>query len=76
MPTEHYRSLTFQPNFKTIFYQGCIKVLFPRPWPLGGGEFIKFVGEERQVVNRGREYHGCGDGNQDLENGGGKIIKL
>ena len=43
-----------------MYFQGCIK--FPIPvlsWK--GGEFIKFVGEEYQVVKRGREYHGCGE---------------
>ena len=28
---------------------------------IGGGEFIKSVGEENQVVKRVREYHGCGE---------------
>ena len=35
---------------------GCIKFLIPP-----GGEFIKSVGEEYQVVMRGREYQGCGE---------------
>ena len=28
---------------------------------LGGGKFIKSVGEENQILKIGREYHGCGE---------------
>ena len=35
------------------FFQGCIKLLIPEE-----GKFNKSVGEEYQVVKRGREYHG------------------
>ena len=38
--------------------QECIKFLVP---PLGGGEFMKYYGDEYQVVKRGRIYHGCGE---------------
>ena len=37
--------------------QGCIKFLIPG----GGWEFIKYVGEEYQVVKRGKEYYYCGE---------------
>ena len=35
----------------------------------GGGELIKSVGEEYQVVKRGREYHGCGGGKNVVNSG-------
>ena len=38
------------------FHDGMYKV----PYPFG--EFIKTVGEEYQVVKRGRKYHGCAVG--------------
>ena len=40
------------------FRQGCLKFLI---LPMVTEEFIKSVGEESQVVKRGREYHGCGE---------------
>ena len=41
-------------NLNETKTKGCIKFLTPG----GGGES---VGEEYQVVKRGREYHDCGD---------------
>ena len=56
--------------------KGCIKFISPTRWgtclgygrlclprsggPTWEGEFIKSVGEEYQIVKRGKEYHGCG----------------
>ena len=40
-----------------VLAEGVYKVLYSL---LGGGEFIKSVGEEYQVVKRGKEYHGYG----------------
>ena len=40
--------------------QGYIKLPIPPSSP--GGKFIESVGEEYQVVKRGREYHICGEG--------------
>ena len=45
-----------QNNFDLM--QGYIKFVIIHPW---GGEFIKPVGEEYQVLKEGREYHGCGE---------------
>ena len=38
-------------------------------------EFIKSVGEDYQVVKRGREYHGCGD-EYNVKKGEGKQYHL
>ena len=49
-------------SLKATLGKGCIKFLIPCL-------FIMSVGEEYQVVMRGREYHACGE---DITGGKGK----
>ena len=51
-------SLAGERNGGQYQNQGCLKFLIPPPLR---GQFIKSVGEEYQVVERGSEYQGCGE---------------
>ena len=51
---------------------GVYKVLYTQP--PGEGKFIKSVGEEYQVVERGREYHGYSGGKYNVEKRKGEAI--
>ena len=56
LPIEQLKFLSLY--FHTYYFtSGVYKVPYPSPL----GKFMKSVGEEYQVVKRGREYHGCGE---------------